>query len=170
MQVRAAARELEELDASRAKSQQTDDADALTLRIEGQLVLASTIQTVLAEAESATAEHRSATAAALFAAQRKSEELQTQTQAACARTHKLSKALEAEKEKGNSLRELLDDAEARNKELAEQIVDLEMQLRTKSEELDLMFKTNEARRYEQRKAAEQETEKRGELQDKVTLL
>jgi len=170
MQARAAAREREleeKLATASERSRQTGDADELARRIEEQLERAAAIHTVLADAESASVAQRSSVAAALQIAQQECKELHKQVHAAKERAHKLAKALESEKDKSRSLSANLADAEEQNKQLVRQLRGLEMELQTKSEELDLMFKTSEAQRREQRKAAEAEQEKRGELEDKV---
>ena len=170
---RAAERELQlhkDISAAHAKSQHAGDADELARRIDEQLQLATTIQTVLADTESASMAHKSAAAGALAGSKRQCKELKIQLQTASERTQKISKMLDAEKEKARASRKQLTEAEDRNKVLARQVHDLEMQLQTKTDELELMFQANEARRQEQRRQAEHEGDKRGELEDKVSDL
>ena len=164
-------RELEqELHAARAQSREAGDSDELARRIEKQLALAESIRAVLDDTDEASKNYRSTMAAAQVAARRQRAELHMQAQTAQERVEKLVRMLDAaqEKEKAAGLR--LSDAENKNTALTQEVRELEMELQTKSAELDLIFKTNEARRHEQRKAAEQHDEKRGELQDKVNDL
>ena len=173
MQARAAAREREfegKLAAASARSRQAGDADELARRIEEQIERASVIQDALGVCEHgfhASLAERSSVVAGLQAAQQECKELHKELHAAKERAQKLAKVLESEKDKSKTLSAHLADAEERNKELTRQVHDLEMELQSKSEELELMFKASEKQRREQRKEADAEQEKRGELEDKV---
>jgi chromosome segregation ATPase len=166
MQLQASAREREletALCAAQTQLQQMADVDELAVQIEEQLRRASTIHTLLVDAESAISAQSKAAAAALATSKRQAQTAHMQMQ-------KFAKLLDCEKGKGETVSAQLATATAHCDALEHQVQSLEQELQSKNEELELLFRSNQTRQLEQEQKSAQQKAQRGELEDKMAEL